>query len=506
MKLSNLCLVLVFIIGAALYWLRRPKLPPGPPGIPLFGNVHQMTRRYPWKQFQHWHKVYGPILSFRLGQITVVLLGNHEVAKELLGRRSAKYSSRPRLPVAGECCGKGFGASLLPYGLSWRKFHKIQMSFLNSSKCQLYRPLQDLESRHLLFNLLSSDDFDTELYRYSSSLIYTLLYGRRFATGHESDLKLTEELATAVLQAVSFGNWIVDIFPCLNFLPRCLAKWKRVGDEFHNRRAKLYEINAAKALGRRSWNWTKQSVLHDVPSITRKELTFLLGELYETGSHTTAGALVVAILACVSYPEAVRRVQDELDHHVGSERLPGFQDMPNLPYTQSFVQETLRWRPLAPGGIPHSPLEDDDYQGYHIPEGATVIASNWTLEMDENVFYRAEDFIPERWIKNAELPIAAFGFGRRTCPGQHLARNSLSLVVSRLIWAFDIQWKEGQSARLDALEMTHEGIFSKPCSFEATFTVRSLSHERVVRSQWEDMSGGVEGMLDIIGEGFVKTQ
>ncbi|RDA87773.1 hypothetical protein CP532_2444 [Ophiocordyceps camponoti-leonardi (nom. inval.)] len=490
----------VIIIG---YCLRRPsrRPPPGPRGLPIFGNIHQISRRYSWKQFQQWHKLYGPILSFRLGQITVILLGNHEVTKELFNRRSAVYSSRPRLAVAGECIGKNFGAALLPYGSCWRQYHKIQMSFLSSSKSRLYRPLQELESRQLLFNLLSTGEYEAELYRFSSSLMFSLLYGKRFITGQEWDLKQTEELATSALQVVSFGNWIVDIFPFLNCLPHFLAKWKRVGDEFHDRRAQLYDMNVANALARPSWNWCKQSFMRDAPPVSRKELAFLLGELYETGSHTTSGALLVAVLACVCYPQAMRKVQDELEARVGSDRLPSFDDFADLQYTQSFVQEVLRWRPLAPGGVPHSPTKDDTFQGFHIPKGATVIANHWSLEMDDSVFARPNEFMPERWIKDPDLPIAAFGFGRRTCPGQHLARNSILLVVSRLLWAYDIRWKEGHARSPDDIEMTHDGVFSKPTPFEATFTIRSPARERLLRS-WKDSSDDGCGILNMIGDQF----
>lgn len=285
------------------------------------------------------------------------------------------------------------------------------MSLLSSRKCHLYWPLQELESCHLLYNLLSTKNFEPELYRCSSSLIFTLLYGRRFQSGEDQDLKQTEDLATSTLQAVSFGNWAVDIFPVLNRLPKIFAKWKRVGDDLHGRRCELYGKNAANALNTPSWNWTKQSVLYDEHPVSHKDLVFLLGEVYETASHTTAGALV-AILACVTNPAAMRHVQDELDKHVGSSRLPTLADISMLPYTQSFIQEVLRWRPLAPGGIPHSPIRDDNFLGFHIPKGAIVNASHWCLEMDKNIFERPEEFIPERWMNNDELPTASFGFGK----------------------------------------------------------------------------------------------
>lgn len=247
--------LLAFVLLGGLYWMQPSKLPPGPRGLPIFGNIHQVSRTFSWKQFQQWHKVYGPVIALKLGQITVILIGNHAVTKELFGRRSAIYSSRPRLTVVRDCVGKDYGTALMPYGPSWKLLHKIQMSFLNTRKCQLYQPLQEYESCHVLFNLLSCNDFEAELYRYTSSLMFSLLYGRRFSTGNEPDLKQTEQLATTVLEAVSSGNWIVDIFPVFNCLPRFLAKWKRVGDDLHSRPDQLYEKNSTDAMGRDVWNY-----------------------------------------------------------------------------------------------------------------------------------------------------------------------------------------------------------------------------------------------------------
>lgn len=65
-----------------------------------------------------------------------------------------------------------------------------------------------------------------------------------------------------------------------------------------------------------------------------------------------------------------------------------------------------------------------------------------------------ETFLPERWIEEAyptyQEPLStcpnlsnfsAFGFGRRICPGLHIAENSLYLLTSRIAWAFDIKAK-----------------------------------------------------------------
>ena len=74
------------------------------------------------------------------------------------------------------------------------------------------------------------------------------------------------------------------------------------------------------------------------------------------------------------YPDVQRRAQDELDRVVGSDRLPEFDDLDNMPYIRATVMEAMRWMPVTPFGVPHAVMEDDLYKGYYIPHGCVVIA------------------------------------------------------------------------------------------------------------------------------------
>ncbi|ODA82520.1 hypothetical protein RJ55_01027 [Drechmeria coniospora] len=484
---------------------RNRKLPPGPRGLPIVANLHQIPKKNAWKKFQEWHRIYGPVVHLRLGQITVILLGSHEVAREVLTKRSTIYSSRPRLVVAGDCIAKGMDAALLPDGPRWKKFRGIQTSVLNARKTKLYRPLQELESLQLLFNLLFTDNnLEAEFERFSSSLVSTLLYGRRFVSRCSPEFLQRKKTLAAVFQSTLLGSWLVDSFPFLHYLPRPLARWKMMGDELHEQQTQLYGEYFHNALSTNSWNWCKQTASSDT-SVSERELSFVLGDLFGAGTRTTAGSLSVAVLACASYPETMRRLQEDIDTQVGINRLPNLDDLIPLAYLQAFCQEVFRWRPAIPGGAAHSALRDDEYRGFFIPQGAAVVASHWSLEMDDAVFRSPADFMPERWINDGDLPLAAFGFGKRICPGQALARNSLMLIVGRLLWAFDIQWKHGQSRKHDCDDTVQEGIFVKPGPFEVSLKVRDSSRRAIVTREWEGRNDDVNGILDTIGRQFSET-
>jgi len=55
-------------------------------------------------------------------------------------------------------------------------------------------------------------------------------------------------------------------------------------------------------------------------------------------------------MAMVLHPEVQKKAQGELDKVIGN-RLPEFNDRPNLPYINAMVKESLRWQPVVPLGI-----------------------------------------------------------------------------------------------------------------------------------------------------------
>lgn len=98
-----------------------------------------------------------------------------------------------------------------------------------------------------------------------------------------------------------------------------------------------------------------------------------------------------------AHPEVQKRAQSEIDTIVGQGRLPTLDDRESLVYVAAVVKEVLRWGPVAPlglavlscyrfvvfslifpfVGLQHRVTEDDTYEGYLIPKGATVIANIW---------------------------------------------------------------------------------------------------------------------------------
>ena len=466
-----------------LAWILRPsgRLPPGPKPLPIIGNIHQLKGQNAVHQFQAWHKLYGPIISVQLGPKTVISIGSHRVARDLLTQRSQIYSSRPRFPILDECLFRGLSTVLLPYGRRWRLHQRLQWHFLKAPVAQTYRPAQDVESKQLLHDLLSTNEFKPSFLRLPYSLNSTLAYSTRIDTVDGNTIKVMAS-ASKEVEAIanSPGGSLVEMIPALNSLPSWLTPWKKQGARAFHRINALYESNRAAGEASPSWNWIKGAIdAKEAQGISHAELTHIIGFIFEVGGEVVSGVLQVFVLAAVTFPKAMEKAKQELERVVGLGRLPDFDDLPHLPYTCAVVTETLRWRTIAPLGFPHMNSEEDVYEGYRIPKGTTILPNHWAMDMDEAVFDCPSEFRPERWLENPDLPLAAYGFGRRSCAGRHIGQDTVRIVVARLLWAFDITPLE----EVDPFNMV-PGLLSPPKHFSVQFKIHTREQQEIIEREW----------------------
>lgn len=216
------------------------------------------------------------------------------------------------------------------------------------------------------------------------------------------------------------------------------------------------------------------------------------------------------VLCMVLHPDEYKKLQDEVDSVVDSNRLPDFEDLPRLPRVRAVVKETLRWRPVSAGGLPHFSTKDDVYEGMFIPAGTNIHPNQWAIHRDPSLYPEPETFQPSRWLEPGyptyrepltQYPnitnYSAFGFGRRICPGQHIAERSLNILVARIAWACDIAKKVGPDGReIDVPLYDYVSGFNvQPKPFAFDLRVRSQKRWDVVQREY--MNGQRDDPLGI---------
>ncbi|KAI9459771.1 cytochrome P450 [Boletus coccyginus] len=103
--------------------------------------------------------------------------------------------------------------------------------------------------------------------------------------------------------------------------------------------------------------------------------------------------------------------QTQIDAVVGNDRLPTTDDRPLLPFIDAILRETHRYSPVVPlslvakiplthAAVPHAAVDDDVYEGFHVPKGAILLANLWSMTHDESRFPNPHAFIPERFLSD----------------------------------------------------------------------------------------------------------
>lgn len=476
-----LAVAAIFAVCCILYFVRarntarRLPLPPGPPGDWDITSLSSFTSL---QTLESLVEEYGPVFTLRSGSKVAVIIGRRQAAVDIMEKEGAALTDRPRWSAASEMVSGGMRLLLLQSGERLRKFRKVLHTHLQAKTAKDYEPLQMYYASSLVRNIAGNPakhmDYAKE---YAASFILSLVYGRTGSVNaNEPEMVAIGRSLKRVGSAVRPGAYTVDEYPFLQYLPfygRELRSW-------HNDELTLYERQIASVEDNMDTvqscfakylleNQAKLRLNHD-------ELAYLAGTMFGAGSTTTASAISVVVMAAACFPQMQTWVQEELDAVVGHKRVPTFDDYVELPRVVAFVLESYRWRPVGGSGFAHRASKDIIWRNYCIPKDAMVIGDHWSICRDPSVFANPEVFDPTRWFDDdgslrSDASLFNFGFGRRACPGRHVADRSLFITTALLLWAFRIT--EDDKAPIDQRRFKGEGISITPEAFDVRFERRA---------------------------------
>ncbi|KAF8914434.1 cytochrome P450 [Gymnopilus junonius] len=451
---------------------RGIKLPPGPKQEWLTGNVHQLPRIHPWLTFTSWSKIYGPVIYLRTFNKSTIILNSGKAALELLESRSGITSDRPASLMGGKISGRKVPGVFRTSSTDprFQFFRRLLRNGLNPRASKDYRPIQLQENQILLQNLTNfPQDYGAHIRRNAVAVVLKVAYGYQVESNDDPLVHQLEHTFKLAGSLNAPGKYWVEYFPILRFIPSWFPGGgfkkiaRAIGQEM--KRTEMAPFEWAKnqiERGEFVESFTSKHLLEGGETLDENSLSDIrlcAAALYVGGGDTTVSALLTFILLMTLHPEIQKRAQKDIDA-LAPNRLPSHDDYESLPYIRAIIKETLRWGPVAPLGLSHRAMEDDIYENYFIPKGATIIANIWCVHAisdsptpidgpsraivhDEEIYPDPHVFNPERHLGNPEErqldPFKfVFGFGRRACPGAHLAEMSLFLNITSILAVFDI--------------------------------------------------------------------
>ncbi|KAK4486424.1 hypothetical protein RD792_009099 [Penstemon davidsonii] len=448
-------------IAKKILMTKNKKLPPGPYGFPIIGSLVTIGDR-PHESLANLSKTYGPLMTVKFGLINIVVASSTEMAKEILQKNDQAFLGRP-IPDA-VTAEKGYELSMawLPGGPQWNKLRKICKSQIFSA--QRLDLLQDLR-HHMMDKMIEQVDkacaageavhigrlvFGTTL-----NLLSNTMFSNDMMDPKSDEMRELKVLIGKIMELAGRPN-VSDFFPFVKAFD--LQGIRREIKVSYDRLHELVDESIGRRMKRRRSNGSDRcgdflDVLLDSTdqekrgseALTHLDVILLLMDLFIGGTDTTTTTLEWVMTELLHNPTILTKVKQELSQKITQGKSIQEQDIPQLPYLEAIIKETMRMHPTAPLLLPHRAEEEVEIRGYTIPKHTQIFVNAWSILRDNAYWNEPTIFKPERFLDSEiefsgrDFSFTPFGTGRRICPGLNLGVRMVSLILANLVHNFD--WK-----------------------------------------------------------------
>ncbi|XP_070577761.1 cytochrome P450 2D15-like [Ptychodera flava] len=436
---------------------RHEKMPPGPRGLPVFGNLLSLGTN-PHLTFVEMAKQFGSVFTIRIGSEPIVVLNGYKAVKDTLIAKSLLFAGRPKMPLTEELT-KGKGIVTADYGDTWKTQRKFTLKTLK--EYGMGRPAmeknitKEMECLTKAFSEKKLQPFEVDKYLQVSiaNIVCSVTFGSRYEYGDPQLLTLLHLIDRFC--EIGPASTMVNFFPFLKHVP-----FGPVKEVFTNNEIMTQYVNSVIRQHGETIDYNRLRDFIDAymdeirkqnnndtnkeTSFNEEYLFYLLNDLFFAGTETMSVTLRWGLLYMIAFPDIQKKVQDEIDAVVGADRLPSLADKPHLPYTEAAMLEIQRMANITALTFPHKTLDDVQLYDHVIPKDTTVFVNLYSVHVDETQFPEPDKFDPGRFLnENGRVKqnpaLLAFSAGRRRCPGEELATSELFLFFTGLLQRFSFQ-------------------------------------------------------------------
>ncbi|CAJ0954202.1 unnamed protein product, partial [Mesorhabditis belari] len=401
------------------YWKRR-NLPPGPIPYPFVGNMMSVLTSEPpgYEAFIKWKKQFGSIYTYWLGPFPAVIIADYELIKETIIKDGDKYTDRFTTALTAEYRGGDLYGVIESSGDSWREMRRFTLHTLRDfgmGKNLMEEKIMN-EVTALLVRLEAQKELSPqwEIDVAVGSIINNILFGYRFDEEKQGEFRELKSLMDEHMKLiVTFSGGLVMTSPWAGRLPYIKGVKERmfyIRDRLftffrqqieHRKKTMDYDDDESADLVE---CFLKQQRKHeenengDQGYYSMKQLENVLMDLWDAGMETTSNTLSWGLVYVLNDLEVQKKIHDELDFNIKSDRLITLADKKQLPYLNATINEIQRLANLLPVNIFRKTTEDVTINGYNLPRGTTVIPQISTVMYDEKLFPSPHSFKPERFL------------------------------------------------------------------------------------------------------------
>nr|QNN89151.1 cytochrome P450 [Achyranthes bidentata] len=455
-----LCLLLAWITIHLLLTKEKNtrRLPPGPPTIPIFGNLFILGCN-PHISLTELAKKYGPLMTLQLGRLRTVVISSAAMAKEALQKNDLSFSNRMIIDATQAMSYNEHSVVWLPVSSKWRNLRKICNSHVFSTiRLEASQRVRMNKVNDLLSYVRKCSEADVAVdigqaaFTTTLNLLSSTFFSVDLGNPNSEFSRNFKEVIRSIMEGAGETNF-ADYFPILKRIdPQGIRR--RMTNNFQQMIDLFNPLIEKRLQCKRPSDSTEANDVLDVllginqektEEIEISQILYLLVDLFAAGTDTTSSTLEWAMAELLRNPEKLKKAHQELRETIGHEKSVQESDISHLPYLQAIVKETFRLHPAVPFLVPRRVHSDVELSGFTVPKNAQVLVNVWAIGRDPNIWERPNSFEPERFlgseidVKGRNFELIPFGAGRRLCPGSPLAIRMLHLMLGSLIHGFD--WK-----------------------------------------------------------------
>ncbi|NNE68537.1 MAG: cytochrome P450 [Pyrinomonadaceae bacterium] len=374
----------------------------------------------------------GDITYMRMHRHPSYFLNHPDLIRDLLVTSHSKFHKGLALQRAKPLLGEGL---LTNEGESHLRQRRMIQPAFHRKRIAEYAKSMSFYADRMASSWTGGEEveIDKEMTRLTLEIVGKTLFNAEV----DKDAKDVGEAMTELMNLFNF--LLVPFSDVLQKLP--IPPAKRCRDAQKNLDRVIYSIiNERRKSGNDEGDLLSMLLLaqdeDDGGSMDDKQVRDEALTLFIAGHETTANALIFTWYLLSEHPDKETKLNEELEQVLGG-RVPGFEDVPKLKYTEAVIAESMRLYPPA-WAMGRLAIEKHRFGEYDIPENALVLISPFTIQRDERFWNKPDEFIPERWaeksIKQAgqEFIFIPFSRGVRSCIGESFAWMELVLVVATI--------------------------------------------------------------------------
>jgi cytochrome P450 len=423
-----------------------------PPGFErnlLWFAFRRFKPANPITLFTHLADEYGDIAHYKIGWNHIVFLNHPDYIREVLVVQNDNFIKERTVQRTKMLLGEGM---ITAEGAQHRAQRQTAQPAFHRQRIPEYASTVVEEAARMREGWQKNEQ--REITRDMMHLTLNVVAKTLFAADLHAEVA---ELAEAINRIMGLYNFLV-LLPAaewlVHFRPPGLAAFVRARKRIDAVVYRMIEVHRRRGSHGGSLLDLMLAAAPEHTADSEQDLRDQVITIFLAGYETVANALAWTWYLLSQNPGCEQRLHEELDRELHG-RLPSYDAIPRLRYTEMVLAESMRLYPPA-WAMGRCARADFRLGDYFLPAKTTVLISQFVTHRDPRFFpdplrFDPERFSPEAKSRRMKFTYFPFGAGARQCIGEAFAWMEGVLMIATIGQRWRLQLVPGRTIEPEPL-------------------------------------------------------